>query len=169
MGRPRKDGTRIDNTIRRQAILMDFLREQADGQHCWFGFSANGYALDRGECNGTIRNDIMKLRDEGKIEFKSSKGSGFLIRIPEAEDLTAEVKLPVRVCAKCGTDAPDPNARFCWKCGASLLSDRELLKEAFDRVFPKIAKLTTDSAEGNEIMTVIGNVAKMAFEKEEVA
>lgn len=72
---------------------------------------------------------------------------------------------PLRKCNKCGTFGPNPNARFCWKCGASLLSDRELLKEAFDRVFPKIAKLSTDSAEMNEIMTVIGKVGKMAFEE----
>lgn len=165
MGRPRKDGTKINNTMRRQNILMDYLREQADGRHNWFGFSATAYALDRGENHVTIMTDLRKFEQEGKIEVEARQGSGTLIRFPEIKEPEVEVKLPVRVCAKCGTEAPDPEARFCWKCGASLLSDRELLKEAFDRVFPKIAKLSTDSAEMNEIMTVIGKVGKMAFEE----
>ena len=168
MGRPRKDGTRIDNTARRQSVLMDYLRQEAHDGHDWFGFSANAYALDRGECHGTIRTDIMKLADEGKIEFTSKPGSGFFIRIPEPKEPEPQPVI-VRKCAKCGSDAPNPEARFCWKCGASLLSDRELLKEAFDRVFPKIAKLSTDSAEMNEIMTVIGKVGKLAFDYVEVS
>lgn len=165
MGRPRIDGTKINNTMRRQNILMDYLREQADGRHNWFGFSATAYALDRGENHVTIMTDLRKFEQEGKIEVEARQGSGTLIRFPETKEPEVEVKLPVRVCTKCGKEAPDPEARFCWKCGASLLSDRELLKEAFDRVFPKIAKLSTDSVEMNEIMTVIGKVGKMAFEE----
>lgn len=162
MGRPRKDGTRIDNAMRRRGILMDHLRQEANGKHNWFAFSANSYALDRGECRVTIANDMRKLAEDGKVELNVQNGSRFFVRIPEPKEAPVET-IPLRVCAKCGTEAPDPEARFCWKCGASLLSDRELLKEAFDRVFPKIAKLSTDSVEMNEIMTVIGKVGKIAF------
>lgn len=74
MGRPRTDGTKINNTMRRQNILMDYLKEQADGRHNWFGFSAAAYALDRGENHVTIMTDLRKFEQEGKIEVEARQG-----------------------------------------------------------------------------------------------
>ena len=163
-----------------RSIVLSFIKENVD-EDGYLKMSASALSLDRGIPTWSIRTALKNLADDGKVEVAETNdvtdsngrnNRGMLVHlVRDTQPLVVPVKVeaPVRKCSKCGTDAPAVGARFCWKCGASLLSDRELLKEAFDRVFPKIAKLTTDSAEGNEIMTVIGNVAKMAFEKEEVA
>lgn len=153
-----------------RSIVLQYLKDNSDCDG-YSKISCQAFALDRGIPYYTVRAAIEKLSDEGKIEYART-GNGFIVRmidIPNPLVIQVKDERPLRKCDKCGTFGPNPNARFCWKCGASLLSDRELLKEAFDRVFPKIAKLSTDSAEMNEIMTVIGKVGKMAFEEVSVS
>lgn len=155
-------GWTTKDTERTKLLVFDHLRKVCGGQDAWFPFNASEFALDRGVSRETIQQSVKRLASDGKLEYEGKPGWGYMVHLTEIPE-EPEEKLPLRTCAKCGTEAPDPEARFCWKCGASLLSDRELLKEAFDRVFPKIAKLSTDSVEMNEIMTVIGKVGKMAF------
>ena len=162
-----------------QSIVLAFIKENAD-EDGYMKMSASSLSLDRGIPTWSIRTALKNLADNGKVEIAETNdvtdssgrnNRGFLVRLITSQPMVIPVKeeTPVRKCSVCGTEAPALGARYCWKCGASLLSDRELLKEAFDRVFPKIAKLSTDSAEMNEIMTVIGKVASIAFDKEVTA
>ena len=171
MARPKKE-----ETDRTRSIVLSYIKENVDDDG-YLKMSATALSLDRGISAVGIKTALKNLADDGKVEYTATNdvpdqngrnNRGFLIHlVSNVKPLIVPVKVetPMRKCPKCGTEAPAVGARFCWKCGASLLSDRELLKEAFDRVFPKIARLSTDSAEMNEIMTVIGKVGKLAFEE----
>lgn len=174
MGRPKKEQT--DHT---RNIVLSYIRENVD-EDGYTKMNISSVSMDRGISYSSVKNALKSLAVDGKIEYTNTDdvidqsgrvNRGFLVHlIGNVQPLIVPVKVeaPVRKCEKCGTDAPAVGARFCWKCGASLLTEKELLKEAYDRVLPKIAKLGTDSTEMNEIMTIIGKVANMAF-KEVVA
>lgn len=174
MARPKKEQT--DHT---RNIVLSYIRENVD-EDGYTKMNISSVSMDRGISYSSVKNALKSLAVDGKIEYTNTDdvidqngraNRGFLVHlIGNVQPLIVPVKVEatVRKCEKCGTDAPAVGARFCWKCGASLLTEKELLKEAYDRVLPKIAKLGTDSTEMNEIMTIIGKVANMAF-KEVVA
>lgn len=159
-----------------RSIVLSFIKENVD-EDGYLKMSASALSLDRGIPAWSIRTALKNLADDGKVEVAETNdvtdangrnNRGMLVHlVSNTQPLVVPVKVetPVRKCGKCGTDAPAVGARFCWKCGASLLSEKELLKEAFDRVFPKIARALTDS-DANEIMTVIGKVGQLAFKEE---
>jgi len=173
MARPKKEQTDLTRNI-----VLSYIRENVD-EDGYTKMNISSVSMDRGISYSSVKNALKSLAVDGKIEYTNTDdvidqsgrvNRGFLVHlIGNVQPLIVPVKVetPVRKCEKCGTDAPAVGARFCWKCGASLLTEKELLKEAFDRVFPKIAKLGTDSTEMNEIMTVIGKVANMAFKEVE--
>lgn len=161
-----------------RSLVLSFIKENVD-EDGYLKMSASALSLDRGIPAWSIRTALKNLADEGRVEFTETNdvtdsngrnNRGLIVRLVTTTPMVVPVKeeRPIRVCEKCGAVGANADARFCWKCGASLLTEKELLKEAYDRVLPKIAKLGTDSTEMNEIMTVIGKVANMAF-KEVVA
>lgn len=159
----KEEGKRIRN------IVLQFIKDTADVDG-YTKVNCQALALDRGIPSSSVRLAVDKLSEEGKVEFARTS-NGLLVRlvdIPNPLVVSVKEERPIRKSEKCGAVGANADARFCWKCGASLLTEKELLKEAYDRVLPKIAKLGTDSTEMNEIMTVIGKVANIAF-KEVVA
>lgn len=167
---------RTSNHSAEDTNLLRILKEKAD-QYGEAEVKMTEIGLEYGISNRAVRQSMGRLKEKGYLDFEyvNNGRAGHYFRVwiidqnkvePKTlDEIMEEEPVKMRVCKHCGSKAFNEDARFCWKCGASLLSDKELLKEAFDRVFPKIAKLSTDSVEMNEIMTVIGKVGKMAFEE----
>ena len=151
-----------EDTKTARSILLEHLKQKGDG---WFAFNASHYASDFGADPSTIQKYLRALQDDHIIELKSNtgRGGGYKIRMSNGEP-AEEPKL--RTCRRCGTMAANENARFCWKCGETLLTEKELLKEEFNMTLGRICRFINDSRELQRITDTLDKVGKLAFKEE---
>ena len=144
-----------------EQILLQHLRGLADNDG-YVTFSARAFALDRGVSYTTIQNVINRLYERGKLEYTNMGKKGTLVHLLKSEQPTVDL----RKCPKCGETAHDANSRFCHRCGASLLTEKEQLKYRLDRLLPRLYREIKDPAVANEAMELIGTLKKIVFEEE---
>lgn len=144
-----------------EQVLLQHLRGLADNDG-YATFSERAFALDRGVSNTTIHNTIKRLQDQGKLEYTNVGRKGTLVHLLKSE----QPKDNLRKCPKCGETAHDANSRFCHRCGASLLTEKEQLKYRLDRLLPRLYREIKDPAVANEAMELIGTLKKIVFEEE---
>lgn len=114
-----------------------------------------------------VKASLDRLRADGKVDYErvsQNRNRGFRFVVNQGSAPVVKNDRPARICPACGEPATDKRARFCFVCGSSLLSKKELLKERYMSVLPKISRLIPDSRTTNEILTVLGQVAELAFE-----
>ena len=145
-----------------EQILLQHLRGLADDDG-YVTFSARSFALDRGVNYTTIQNVINRLYGQGKLEYTNMGKKGTLVHLLKSEQPSADL----RKCPKCGETAHDANSRFCHRCGASLLTEKEQLKYRLDRLLPRLYRAINDSTVANEAMELIGTLKKIVFEEDE--
>lgn len=166
---------KVENATVAKQILLEHLREYGNE---WFPFNASNFAKDMGVHPTTVQRHIHLLISDGLIEVRHPHGKrgGYEIRClndgeRHTEDSERHVKVqvtaPVRVCRYCKTEAANEKARFCWKCGKTLLTEKELLKEEFNMTLGRICRFINDSAECNRIMETLDKVGKIAFTEEQ--
>ena len=144
-----------------EQILLQHLRGLADNDG-YVTFSARAFALDRGVSYNTIQRAIIRLYGQGKLEYTNMGKKGTLVHLLKSEQPSADL----RKCPKCGETAHDANSRFCHRCGASLLTEKEQLKYRLDRLLPRLYREIKDPAVANEAMELIGTLKKIVFEEE---
>lgn len=144
-----------------EQILLQHLRGLADNDG-YVTFSARAFAIDRGVSYTTIQNVINRLYGQGKLEYTNMGKKGTLVHLLKSE----QPKDNLRKCPKCGETAHDANSRFCHRCGASLLTEKEQLKYRLDRLLPRLYREIKDPAVANEAMELIGTLKKIVFEEE---
>lgn len=157
--------------------LLRILKEKAD-QFGEAEVKKQDIALEYGISNAAITKSMDRLKEKGYIDFEfSNRGrAGSFYRVwlvdlnkVEAKDEEPFIEEPkLRVCKCCGSKALNENARFCWNCGATLLTEQEQLSEQLNALMPKVARSITDAAVSNELFQIIAKLRKLAF-KEEVA
>lgn len=139
-------------------ILMQTLRRNAD-KDGYVIFNGSVFALEHGISASTSSRIMKNLQDEGKLEYTKNGDNGSLVHLiqkgPEP-----------RKCPKCGEAAHDANSRFCHRCGASLLTEKEQLKYRLDMLLPRLYREIKDPAVANETMELIGTLKKIVFEEE---
>lgn len=150
---------RINENI--EQILLQHLRGMADNEG-YVTFSARAFALDRGVSYHTIQRSIIRLYGQGKLEYTNMGKKGTLVHLLKSEQPTVDL----RKCPKCGEAAHDANSRFCHRCGASLLTEKEQLKYRLDMLLPRLYREIKDPAVANETMELIGTLKKIVFEEE---
>lgn len=144
-----------------EQVLLQHLRGLADNDG-YVTFSARSFALDRGVSYTTIQKAINRLYGQGKLEYTNMGKKGTLVHLLKSEQSTVDL----RKCPKCGETAHDANSRFCHRCGASLLTEKEQLKYRLDRLLPRLYREIKDPAVANEAMELIGTLKKIVFEEE---
>ena len=144
-----------------EQILLQHLRGLADDDG-YVTFSARSFALDRGVNYTTIQNVINRLYGQGKLEYTNMGKKGTLVHLLKSE----QPNVDLRKCPKCGETAHDANSRFCHRCGASLLTEKEQLNYRLDRLLPRLYREIKDPAVANEAMELIGTLKKIVFEEE---
>lgn len=144
-----------------EQILLQHLRGLADNDG-YVTFSARAFALDRGVSYSTIQNVINRLYGQGKLEYTNMGKKGTLVHLLKSEQPTVDL----RKCPKCGETAHDANSRFCHRCGASLLTEKEQLGYRLDRLLPRLYREIKDPSVANEAMELIGTLKKIVFEEE---
>lgn len=141
-------------------IMLQHLRSVADTDG-YATFSGSAFALDHGISTETTSKIIRNLSDAGRLEYTRAGRSGYLVHLihqnPEP-----------RRCPKCGETANDTESRFCHRCGASLLTEKEQLKERLDRLVPRLYRSINDSSVANEAMELIGTLKKIVFKEDEI-
>ena len=155
--------------------LLRILKEKAD-QYGEVEMRKQDIALEYGISNSAITKSMDRLKEKGYIDFEfTNRGrAGSYYRVWLIDQNKVEVSdAPVdeqklRVCKCCGSKALNENARFCWHCGATLMTEQEQLSEQLNALLPRVARSMTDSAVSNELFQVIAKLRKLAF-KEEVA
>lgn len=155
--------------------LLRILKEKAD-QYGEVEMRKQDIALEYGISNAAITKSMDRLKEKGYIDFEfTNRGrAGSYYRVWLIDQNKVEVSdAPVdeqklRVCKCCGSKALNENARFCWHCGATLMTEQEQLKEQLDSLLPRVARSMTDASVSNELFQMIAKLRKLAF-KEEVA
>lgn len=144
-----------------EQILLQHLRGLADNDG-YVTFSARAFAIDRGVSYTTIQNVINRLYGQGKLEYTNMGKKGTLVHLLKSE----QPNVDLRKCPKCGETAHDANSRFCYRCGASLLTEKEQLKYRLDRLLPRLYREIKDPTVANESMELIGTLKNIVFEED---
>jgi len=157
--------------------LLRILKEKAD-QFGEAEVKKQDIALEYGISNAAITKSMGRLKEKGYIDFEFTNrgraGSYYRVWLVDQNKVEVKDEEPVieepklRVCKCCGSKALNENARFCWNCGATLLTEQEQLSEQLNSLMPKVARSITDAAVSNELFQIIAKLRRLAF-KEEVA
>lgn len=150
--------------------LLRILKEKAD-QYGEVEMRKQDIALEYGISNAAITKSMDRLKEKGYIDFEfTNRGrAGSYYRVWLIDQNKVEVSdAPVdeqklRVCKCCGSKALNENARFCWHCGATLMTEQEQLKEQLDSLLPKVARSMTDASVSNELFQMIAKLRKLAL------
>ena len=170
------------------ANLLRILKEKAD-QYGELTVRKQDIMLEYGLSYQSVTESMNRLKEKWYIDFKRNnngqKGSDFSIWLgesrkrdePQEQDKqepptsetpsTMSVPMRGRTCKRCLTVAPYAEAEFCWKCGASLLTEKELLRREYQDMIQKASREFSDARFCNQFMATMGRVAKLAFEEEE--
>lgn len=146
------------------AILLQYLRSTADPDG-YVTFNGSTFALDHGISPSTSSKLLRKLEKDGRLEYTREGKFGSLVHLipPEADPQKPEP----RKCPKCGESAHDDHARFCYRCGTSLLSEREQIKEQIGKLLPRIFREIDSSALVSELSSVMSRLMDIAFKEDE--
>ena len=152
--------------------LLRILKEKAD-QYGEVEMRKQDIALEYGISNSAITKSMDRLKEKGYIDFEFTNrgraGSFYRVWLVDQNKVEAKDEEPVieepklRVCKCCGSKALNENARFCWNCGATLLTEQEQLSEQLNALMPKVARSITDAAVSNELFQIIAKLRKLAF------
>lgn len=161
------------------ANLLRIIKEKAD-QYGEAELRKSDIALEYGISPTSIGKSMDRLKEKSYIDFefmnRGRAGSFYrlwLVDQNKRQDVEAEpteespsedgpvVKL--RMCKRCGTVAASADARFCHRCGESLLTEEEQLKEQLDSLLPRVARSLTDASVSNELFQAIAKLRKLAF------
>lgn len=159
------------NNENMEQILLQHLRELADNDG-YVTFSGRSFALDRGVSYTTIQNVINRLSGQGKLEYTKMVNKGIRVHLLKSEQpkdnllKSEQLKDNLRKCPKCGETAHDANSRFCHRCGASLLTEKEQLKYRLDMILPRLYREIKDPAVANEAMELIGTLKNIVFKED---
>ena len=169
----------ISNEARRAAdkVMLTTLRARAgaDGSlqiHKGELMQATGMSYS------SVNTSMERLKNRGLIEVEplsENRLDGLFICVDMGEAVkqeAAKVVVPIvtapkrlRVCPKCGTEASNEQAGFCWRCGSTLKTDDEILREKFQGIVSKLPHMY-GSAKADELdsdMKVLWAIYKKAF------
>lgn len=139
-------------------ILLQAIRKGVDNDG-YVTFNVSEFALDHGISPDTASKMMRTLQEEGKLEYTKLGRKGSLVHMIQKDP-------EPRKCPKCGEAAHDASSRFCHRCGASLLTEKEQLEYRLDRLLPRLYREIKDPAVANEAMELIGTLKKIVFEEE---
>lgn len=152
--------------------LLRILKEKAD-QYGEAEVKKQDIALEYGISNAAITKSMERLKEKGYIDFEFTNrgraGSYFKVWLVDQNKVEVKDEEPVmeepkmRVCKCCGKKALSEEARFCWNCGATLLTEQEQLSEQLDSLLPRVARSITDASVSNDLFQVIGKLRKLAL------
>ena len=153
--------------------LLRILKEKAD-QYGEAEVRKSDIALEYGISNSAISNSMDRLKEKGYIDFEFTNrgraGSFYRVWLVDQnkedkalDETVAEEPVKMRVCKCCGKKALSEEARFCWNCGATLLTEQEQLSEQLDSLMPRVARNITDASVSNELFVVIAKLRKLAL------
>lgn len=160
---------RIRNHSAEDTNLLRIIKEKAD-QYGEAVIKKGDIMLEYGLSYGGITNSMERLREKGYITFErvnlGKDGGGFNITIIDQNKIEEpEEDVKMRMCRKCGTYALNAEARFCWKCGATLMTDYELLNERLNALMPKVARELVTPDLANDLFEVIAELRKLVEAK----
>ena len=152
--------------------LLRILKEGAD-QYGEVEVKKQDIALEYGISTSAISKSMERLKEKNYIDYEFTNrgraGSYFKVWLVDQNKVEVKDEEPVieepklRVCKCCGKKALSEEARFCWHCGATLLTEQEQLSEQLNALMPKVARSITDAAVSNELFQIIAKLRKLAF------
>ena len=163
---------RTSNHSAEDMNLLRRLKEGAD-QYGEVEVKKQDIALEYGISTSAISKSMERLKEKGYIDYEFTNrgraGSYFKVWLVDQNKVEVKDEEPVieepklRVCKCCGKKALSEEARFCWNCGATLLTEQEQLKEQLDSLLPKVARSLTDASVSNELFQMIAKLRKLAL------
>lgn len=151
--------------------LMDYIKSHAD-ESGYVVVTTQQVLLCCGQNPLTLSRHLEHFSKIGAIEYAKEGRGQYLVRLVLEKPSEDVVKVQIasakklRICPKCRTQAPDQTAQFCFKCGTSLLSEKEQLRKEFNNTLGYICRVVKNPNDVNKIMTVLTKVDKFAFAEE---
>ena len=146
--------------------LLRILKEKAD-QYGVAKLSKQEIALEYGISYMAITGSMERLSEKGYItyekDFHGRNGGWYIIRLIDQnkvadgpEEEPEETRM--RVCKHCGSTATSAKARFCWNCGASLLTETEQLEERIISIMPRLLMEIQTPSIANEVGDIFSKI-----------
>ena len=141
-------------------------RVEPDG---YMALRASAVKLDLGLDSMCVKRYLTHFAETGVIEFMRERKGVYIVKYngntQPASDNFVYIPLgnKLRKCPKCGELACNAESKFCWKCGSSLLSEKEILKAEFNNTLGYICRLINNPSDVNKIMATMTKVQKFAF------
>lgn len=153
--------------------LMDYIKQHTD-ESGYAIVTTHQVQLYCGLDSMTLIRYLDYFSNAGVVDYTREGYGKYLVHMEstDAEPSKETVKVQIapvkklRICPKCKTQAPDQTALFCFKCGTSLLSEKEQLRREFNNTLGYICRIVKNPTDVNKIMTVMTKVDKFAFAEE---
>lgn len=155
---------------RRQAFI-DYITENMD-EAGYLNLRCSLVCPKLGIDSQTVRRYLEHFSNTGRIEYTKLQKGAWLVHYngktqPASENsVYIPIKKPLRICPKCKVEAANEGAKFCWKCGSSLLSEKEQVKEEYHNILGFICRVVKNPMDTKKIMEVLSKVEKIAFGEE---
>lgn len=155
----------------RRKAFMDYIIENIDDAE-YLNLRCSLVCPRLGIDTQTVRRYLEHFAKEGLLEYTHLQKGVWLVHYNGKMQQSSEnavyipVKKPLRVCPKCKVEATNEGAKFCWKCGASLLSEKERLRDEFRNTLGSLHRFIDNAKDREKIMDVMTRVDKFAFGEE---
>lgn len=152
----------------KRTSFVEYIKSRVDPDG-YMTLRTSAVATDLGLDSMCVQRYLKYFAGSGKVEFEREQKGVYIVKYngntQPASDALVYVPLgkDFRKCPKCGAEACNTESRFCWKCGSSLLSEKELLKAEFNNILGYICRVVTNSKDVNKIMATMTKVQKFAF------
>lgn len=154
----------------RRQSFMTYITENMDEQGYLF-VRTSDVEQKLGLDPQTVHRYLEHFCKEGRLEYSHEQKGVWLVnyrshqQVPQ-NSVYVPIAKPRRICPKCKVEAPNDGARFCWKCGSSLLSEKEQVKEEYLNILGFICRVVKNPMDAKKIMEVLSKVEKIAFGEE---
>ena len=155
---------------RRQSFI-DYIKENMDDKG-YLNLRCSLVCQKLGIDSQTVHRYLEHFSNGGCLEFTHLQKGSWLVHYngntrPASENsIYIPIAKPRRICPKCKVEAANDGARFCWKCGSSLLSEKEQVKEEYHNILGFICRVVKNPMDTKKIMEVLSKVEKIAFGEE---
>lgn len=155
---------------RRQAF-MSYITENMD-EAGYLNLRCSLVCPKLGVDSQTVRRYLEHFSNTGRIEYTHLQKGAWLVhyngKVQQSSENAVYIPIakPRRICPKCKVEAANEGAKFCWKCGASLLSEKERLRDEFRNALGSLHRFIDNAKDREKIMDVMARVDKFAFGEE---
>jgi hypothetical protein len=151
----------------KRTSFVEYIKSRVDPDG-YMTLRTSAVAADLGLDSMCVQRYLKHFAGSGRVEFEREQKGVYIVKYngntqPASDNLVYVPLSEFRKCPKCGAEACNTKSRFCWRCGSSLLSEKEQVKEEYHNILGFICRVVKNPMDIKKIMEVLSKVEKIAF------